>query len=366
MRLLKWELKKIWRPGILLGIAIISAIYGYLFISYTIESYNDPRNQKNGYTHILNWSAKYGTTMDDAERADAELELPIIIAKIDDFIKNDERFSKVGVYSYEDWRAYNPEEEHTKEESRIRWIILDEETNFLGFQLQNLENSLKLYDSRYNYTLIHYPSGMQGKRASEVVEQNLLAGIFPSYVFDYREGFITYGMNLMLLSLIIFLAPPIVRDHLQKMPSLQWSTHRGRSMLKAQFIAIMVSGALLALFQIVVLSAAYATVGTQVLWHNPIMSFAALSIFWLNLTYGQYLIATVLCAFCLALITSAIAKHSQQAYAIPVLFWSQCGCSFSRTVDIARGCRGRLHRLPLDVKKRKAPPVGVDLDHAFL
>lgn len=41
MALLKWELRKIWRPGILAAILLLGAVYYWMFPQFYIEYFNN-------------------------------------------------------------------------------------------------------------------------------------------------------------------------------------------------------------------------------------------------------------------------------------------------------------------------------------
>ena len=46
MRLLAWELRKIWRPGILVAILLLGAVYYWMFPEFYIEYFcNGPASQ---------------------------------------------------------------------------------------------------------------------------------------------------------------------------------------------------------------------------------------------------------------------------------------------------------------------------------
>ena len=46
MELLKWELRKIWRPGILAAILLLGAVYYWMFPQFYIEHFcNGPQSE---------------------------------------------------------------------------------------------------------------------------------------------------------------------------------------------------------------------------------------------------------------------------------------------------------------------------------
>lgn len=62
MSLLGQELKKIWRPGILVGIVLLGLIYYYMFPSFYIEHFSNGPSAKEQFDLSVEWVARYGST----------------------------------------------------------------------------------------------------------------------------------------------------------------------------------------------------------------------------------------------------------------------------------------------------------------
>ncbi|MEI3362784.1 MAG: hypothetical protein V8R75_09645 [Oscillospiraceae bacterium] len=64
MALLKWELRKIWRPGILVAILVLGAVYYWMFPQFYIEHFcNGPQAQAQ-FALASGWVERYGPTLE--------------------------------------------------------------------------------------------------------------------------------------------------------------------------------------------------------------------------------------------------------------------------------------------------------------
>ena len=63
MALLRWELRKIWRPGILAAILLLEAVYYWMFPQFYIEHFcNGPQSEAQ-FDLASDWVERYGPTL---------------------------------------------------------------------------------------------------------------------------------------------------------------------------------------------------------------------------------------------------------------------------------------------------------------
>lgn len=75
MELWKWELRKIWRPGILAAILLLGAVYYWMFPQFYIEYFCNGPYAEAQFTLASDWVARYGPTLEQAERAELDGQL---------------------------------------------------------------------------------------------------------------------------------------------------------------------------------------------------------------------------------------------------------------------------------------------------
>lgn len=291
MRLIKFEFMKIWRPRVLLALLALSLAFGYMFLSFPLQHFPNGHPDTESYSLMEHWTEKYGTTMDETEYADAVLEKSELENEINLFIKANGQFSNAGIQSYDEWCVINLKEtDWTENELAASRVYYSADSKWLGYRIAILENALNAYDVRYNEleaTDKQYTATEQ-VRISDLISGNKLDGIMPYVVIDNLQEYSQWGITFILLSVLILLVPTITRDRLVNLRQLQWSSKCGRKILNAQFMAMMFSVIVLVVIELVVLIAAYSTLGTQAFWESPINSFFHSGIYWFGLTYGQY------------------------------------------------------------------------------
>lgn len=83
MRLLAWELRKIWRPGILAAILLLGIVYYWMFPEFYIEYFcNGPAAQAQ-FQLASQWVEEYGPTLEPEERAELDGRLAEEVAAFD-------------------------------------------------------------------------------------------------------------------------------------------------------------------------------------------------------------------------------------------------------------------------------------------
>ena len=75
MELWKWELRKIWRPGILAAILLLGAVYYWMFPQFYIEYFTNGPYAEAQFDLAGHWVARYGPTLERSERAELDGQL---------------------------------------------------------------------------------------------------------------------------------------------------------------------------------------------------------------------------------------------------------------------------------------------------
>ncbi|MBD5087345.1 MAG: hypothetical protein HDT30_00820 [Clostridiales bacterium] len=296
MRILKYELKKIWHPGVLVALAILGVVFGYLFLEMPLKYFYE-QYEKEQYEQMKQWTKKYGTTLEENEYTDVQKEFQELIARADTMIKKEERFSKEGITTYEDLsRALLCIEEEVEREPQ-EWenLLYSEEFDRIGYQIDNFYDMLFCYDIRYQYfeEKKENKTAVQQKRIDDLIQNRKLDGIMPFGAMGNINEYSRWAITFILLSILILLAPVVTRDRLTNMQQLQWSSKQGRKVLITQLGAVLLSTAILVIIELVIFIGVYSTLGTQFFWNNPIHTFEYAQIFWFDLTYGQYVICMI-------------------------------------------------------------------------
>lgn len=263
--LLKMELKKIWQLKILLIIIAIGLLFGFLFLELPLRYFPNGHPAEEQYQLMLDWTEKYGTQMDDAEYRDALEELKKELGVTDE---NADGTAMIDYASKSN--EYLQQYAGALFEYELRYQRLNE----------NLEEAV------YN--------SVQQIRVEDILQNEKRNGILPYEIMGNAFEYWRWVSVFMLLSVIVFLAPTDIKDRLTGVRKLQYTSKRGRVILKTQFFASLLSAIGIILLEFLVFGLLFARLGTWHFGNNPINSFFYGVVYWFDLSFGQFLLLILL------------------------------------------------------------------------
>lgn len=266
MMLLKMELRKIWKPKILIIIFLMGFLFYFLYLRLPLGDLEGfPRQQ---YNLMLEWTKKYGTQMDREEYGNVLCGLRTSLGV------TDEKADINTLYGYSNYNATVNTLMCYKESYEKYTGDLDEE----------------LFTSE------------QIKRIRDIIQNNKL-GFLPDYIKENDTRYWGFVSVFVLLSVIILIAPAAAADKMSDMRPLQFSAKCGRKIMNTQLLAALLSAVLMVVLEIAVFGAMYAGMGRWNFWNNPISSLFGYeaSFYWFDLNFGQYFMFILLLIVLLAL-----------------------------------------------------------------
>lgn len=306
MRLLAWELRKIWRPGILVAILLLGAVYYWMFPEFYIEYFcNGPASQAQ-FQLASEWVEAYGPTLEPEERAELDGQLAEEIQAFDQQIAAIPEAAAVGLTDYETFDQFR-EDYYSGTAASGGEADMDMEyllsrvyggTNW--YVILELEQTMDTYDTQYerlaldisNREELGDPEAMV-HREEQLAEPERAHGLLPLSV---KRSTQEYGKDLAVwcvLSIVLLLCPTLVRDRLRRTRAMQWTSRRGRSILTCQMAAALCSALVLTAVNLVVYAVPFLAqeplrfrdcgLGGIWEWGSP----------WFDWTYGTYLVVLV-------------------------------------------------------------------------
>lgn len=313
MALLKWELKKIWRPGLLLAIALIGLVFYDARPGFYLEHFWNASNLRLS----AGWLEAYGTTMEPEERAQLDGQLEELEAEFAQQVAEIPGAAEAGITDYEsylDWEEnyHNSTraETRTEEDSDLSWAIYyTTNLNIVESLIQFMENYDTLAAGEApefwggevgEYSPAHQPSI---QRVEDVRAEGVF-GFLPSAAIGSADNFFHYFAIWCVFSAVLLLSPTLVRDALRRTRAMQWTSRRGRGVLNAQMGAALLSGVLLTLLNCAVYLGPFLTTGALRFWDCSLVSVWNAEFPWFDWTYSQYLLALLGLTFLLTLAAS--------------------------------------------------------------
>ncbi len=308
------EIKKIWKPIILLVIALVSLVYFFMFLHYDVKNFAYGIPAKGYYETAVDMVKKYGNTLEPKEMEQVKVEMQELIAYADTYIANNEIAQQYNINTIEDFSIFrqnvydNNLENIYDDMDSITADLYDESTT------GNVASKLRAYNqfiesyTEYEKQIVNIDNSnhLEYQRAMELLSDNSKRSIFSQEVLDHTVRYLTYLLILITLSVCILTAPVAVKDRSSNMVPLQWSSRRGRTIFKVQLKANILSAFLMTTIMLIVFGSIFPLDKVRMFVDSSIVSFITQSYAWVNWTYGVWCVALIMMCYVISISTSVI------------------------------------------------------------
>jgi hypothetical protein len=303
-------MKKIWNIKLIIMIAVLSALYYYMFIDFNIKHFPNGHPVTEEVNFSIQMIEQFGLSMEEDEFSDFILSTrEKLITEAETYINDIPIFAEAKIYSYEDYEKIHEKSNQTELETNALWALLGEECDFVRFKLEALNNIENTYYNYPEYVINNLiPEATNEKeldRLMEIKESEEYRNIMSGWVYDNTVTYAIYLTILTILAVLVLISPLIVTDHTKNVHLLQYTTKLGRSIFKKQFIATMLSTLFLTTVFILIFGIIYSANDTWIFWNSGLTSFLNLT-FLLDITYGQYIIIYIVVLYMLCLSAAAL------------------------------------------------------------
>lgn len=269
------------------------------------------------------WVKRYGPTMEEDERRDAEKDVLAVEREMDEWIANQPEFAAAGIFDHHDWDDYRNRTgkfedlsgDWTETDRILDDLLFDydydtnsSENGNLGMRYQDIPGMLQSYDMRNELFELDDPDyDYSQSQIANLEWQNQLKKADGLRSLLPREAFynlcypVIYFALLAVLGVFLLLSPYPVRDRLRDVRPLQWTSKTGRRLVRVQFGAMLVSAFLLTTAVLVPCFLKYLSTGDAVFFDCPVNGFmSGVNLSW-NLTLGQWVIVCFIFCYIAAL-----------------------------------------------------------------
>lgn len=301
MALLRWELKKIWRSGLLLAIALIGMVFYQVRTGFYLEYFNSGDNWGAAQVQLASgWLETYGDAIEPEERPGLDAQLAELEAEFAQQVAQIPGVAEAGITDYASYAAWV--EAHSSGSWSDEANALDREiySNTNRVMLGSLVEFMKEYDflngggSVLDWGGDISPDSPANQASVQRIEQAEAEGIYgflPSMVKDSTDSFSHYFAIWCAFSGVLLISPTLVRDGLHRTRAMQWTSRRGRRVLNTKMGAALLSGLLLTLLNCAVYLGPFLSTGALKFRNCSMVSVWRESYPWFDWTYGQYLLA---------------------------------------------------------------------------
>ena len=325
MRLLAWELRKIWRPGILAAILLLGAVYYWMFPEFNIEYFCNGPNAQANFQLASEWVAEYGPTLEPEERAELDEQLEEEIQAFAQQIAAIPEAAAAGLTDYGDFCRFV---EDYRSDTAASGGEADMDREFLvqrvysgtnWYRINGIQNTMELYDTQEEYSSMEIsdrkaegqPEAMI-RRAEQLAQPERAHSLLP---FSVKDSTREYGKDLAVwcvLSIVLLLSPTLVRDRLRRTRAMQWTSRRGRAVLNTQMAAALCSALVLTIINLVIYAVPFLAQGPLQFHACGLGGIWAWGSPWFDWTYGTYLVVLVGLILALALAAAGLTVFLSQ------------------------------------------------------
>lgn len=264
MRIIFYELKKTFRPIVLLLILLVFGIlYLARFEDYAGNFFNTRLAINFRYEYSQELVERYGKTLEPEEFEGVIADYNDMCAQLDDYISSNETFTSNNVYSYNDYvdfinmdtsaMSHAELEAHEQADWEMFDLLYSDDCDWLTNKIIDLEEIIRDYNEFYSPET---------------------STILPSNVTELM-GCEMFGLIFVLLVLCVSLAasPMLVADNLNGIRPLQYHTRTGVRTLLYQFIATILSAWIVCAVVLGAIFLLFLPTGVFEFWDVPLNSF---------------------------------------------------------------------------------------------
>jgi hypothetical protein len=358
MKIMLFELKKIFRPLTVAVLILFTLVYAYTFLSPDYKKLTEYHETTDFMTVSKDIIELAGTSVEPGEV------VPVFTALNERYTKefnaaitNEPKFAEAGVEDYEDYYAL----EGKIEFSRMVSDIMEDGTPYIERELELTGEYPQIYghgtfDPDADYTLtpaeryiaehnglgsmvdatdikigilhgLNYDAGESGNllelmnrtqddaliaylqddrskavkdRLREIFSPEEQRNVMPYFLPDTTLSTIRLLCILIIVLICFLLAPLIMRDNMNGTRYLQYSSRTGRKILSRQLAAMLTSTFILTTAGIGSVAAVFLPAGWGVFLDSKLNGMMGFTAYWFSGTFGQYLILMALLVYLLA------------------------------------------------------------------
>ena len=300
------EIKKIFRPVNVAIITLITAVIWFLFMTFNIENFPNG-SDKYIYDVSVKILNEYGTSMNKEEFEDLKKYREKRAKEASEYLLTKDVFVKSGLSTYDEF-VNRSENKSIEKLDELYSNIMFEENNYLFWEIQELDYVIDRYENKDFWIGL---GGLEENQAQKQRHENIRNSdaTYSPLNFRIMENYhaLIFGITLLILICVPTLIIPIfMNDNKNKVNYIQYSSKTGRKLFEKKIVASIISSFVVATVQLGVLLVVYKANNTYMFWDCSINSAISDMASWYDITFGQYIILSVVLNYIVAFITCMI------------------------------------------------------------
>jgi hypothetical protein len=294
VRIILYELKKIFQLKMVCLLFLISFIFYQLSINFYFEYFPNGRLALDSYHISMEMIEQYGYQMNQEEFEHFKKVYEKEKAAADAYLQARKEYVEAGLDTYEKFRAADIEK---KEIEKLRRQIMHEDEVDLFWELQARESLIEYYENKI-FSIGDHPLTKEQK---ERIKDTIASGNIMSYeVFENYNNLIHYVAILIVISIMFMISPIFLQDRRNHVVFLQYSNKTGRKIFNLKLLAAFIATGFITTVQLGLFFILYRGNKVGIFLNSNINSVFTHEVFWFELTFLQYILLTIVSIYILA------------------------------------------------------------------
>lgn len=305
MRVVLNEIKKIFSLKMVSILMVISVIMYFLFISFYIENFPNGRPELDYYNVGVEMINNYGEKIDEKEFVHFKDIYSKQVEEANRYLQSKKEFVDEGITTYDSFQ--NMDQDIEKLNNLHSYVFFEEKVDIF-WELQAREHLIEQYESKEEWIRGGYETinEKQEKRIKEIASSGEYESIFPYLIFRNYDALIKYVAMLVIISIIFMISPIFLKDKLNKVNLLQYTSKNGRNLFKKKITSGLIASFIITTIQLLCFFIGYSFNNVEIFFNSNINSVFGSNLFWYDFTFIQYIIVTVIATYILGFATGLI------------------------------------------------------------
>lgn len=316
MSLVIYEIKKLFNIKSIMVTLLGAVLIWFLFIDFDIKYFPNGIGEKATFNISEEMIKNYGTTVDEKEFKDFISNTKKVEEEFNKEILNNETMIKYGIKNYKELKAFEENilnKDRTEEEQKIyNEIFYFTINNELNWTMEKRNEIIESYKGR-NEDIPYLLENLNNKaleRYKEVKGTKERTSPLSYGILNNYNNIIISILGLAIVTVFFMVSPIFIEDKKSKVDYLQYSSKKGRGIFKSKLIAGFLTAIIVTSIEILIMGVLYSTNNTLQFWNCSVNSiFVSQEPLWFDMTFGQYIIITMVFVYIIAMITGIISMY---------------------------------------------------------
>ncbi|MBA2872253.1 ABC-type multidrug transport system fused ATPase/permease subunit [Anoxybacillus calidus] len=314
MRIILYELKKLFQLKMVCLLFIISFIFYRHFIHFDLEHFPNGRPALDSYHISMEMIEQYGYQMNQEEFEHFKKVYEKERAAADAYLQARQEYVDAGLDTYEKFRTADIEKKQEIRKLTNQIMFVDEVDLF--WELQAREHLIEYYEYRnFLYSNMKFGDLPLTAEQKERIKDTIASGnIMSAEVFENYNSLIRHVAILIVISIMFMISPIFLQDRWNHVVFLQYSNKTGRKIFNLKLQTALIAAGFITTVQLGLFFILYRGNKVGMFLNANINSVFTHEVFWFELTFLQYILLTIVSIYILVFtLTIIVAVLSNRA-----------------------------------------------------